>query len=131
MHEVSLVIGLARQLERICEEHGAQRVTRFELEIGAMSNVVPKLLEDAIEVVSEDVDLIRDAEVVVHEVQLELHCRDCGAITHPESFTFGCPACGSTAVKAVKGEELLLRNVELEIDDLKDEDRDGPSMPSA
>jgi hypothetical protein len=34
-------------------------------------------------------------------------------------------------VKAVKGEELLLRNVELEIDDLKDEDRDGPSMPSA
>ena len=51
MHEVSLVIGLARQLEEICEQHGAQRVTRFELEVGALSNVVPSLLAEAIEVV--------------------------------------------------------------------------------
>ena len=131
MHEVSLVIGLARQLEEICRDHGAQRVTRFELEVGAMSNVVPKLLADAIDVISEEIDILRDAEVVVHEIALELHCRACGAVTHPESFTFGCPACGSTAVSAEKGQELLLRNVELEIDDVEDRASDGPSMPSA
>lgn len=129
MHEVSLVIGLARQLEDLCEQHGARRVTRFELEIGAMSNVVPSLLAEAIEVVSEDVDAIRGADVVIHEIALELHCTACGAITHPESFTFGCPNCGSAAVRAEKGEELLLRNVELEIDDLDADARAGSPSP--
>ena len=131
MHEVSLVIGLARQLETLCDEHGAKRVTRFELEIGSMSNVVPQLLAEAIDVVSEDVDVLRGAEAVIHEIELELHCTSCGAITRPESFTFGCPNCGSTAVSAEKGQELLLRNVELEVDDLADEQRDGPSTPPA
>jgi len=131
MHEVSLVIGLAHQLESLCEEHGAKRVTRFELEVGSMSNVVPGLLAEAIAVVSEDVDAIRDAEVVIHEIALEIHCTSCGGVTQPESFTFGCPLCGSTAVRAEKGEELLLRNVELEIDDVSDDMRDGPSVPPA
>lgn len=131
MHEVSLVIGLARQLEALCVEHGAERVTRFEIEVGAMSNVVPDLLADAIDVVAEDVDVLRGAEAVIHHIALELHCTACSAVTQPESFTFGCPNCGSTAVRAVKGEELLLRNVELEVGDAADDKRDGPSLPPA
>lgn len=117
MHEVSLVIGLVGQLEAIAGEHGATRVRRFVLEVGSLSNVVPELLSDAVKVVAEDVPLIRDAECVIEEVRLSLRCHECGAVTQPESFTFGCPECGSVAVEAEKGEELLLRQVELELPD--------------
>lgn len=127
MHEVSLVIGLVGQLEEIARENDAIGVRRFVLQVGAMSNVVPELLRDAIAVVSEDVPLIRDAECVIEEVHLQLHCKTCDSVTQPESFTFGCPACGSAAVEVQKGEELLLLQVELELSDAPDTaDEDSP-----
>lgn len=130
MHEVSLVIGLVGQLEAIAREHQARSVRRFVLQVGALSNVVPELLRDAVEVVKEDVPLIRDAECVIEEVHLRLHCRACGRTTEPESFTFGCPACGSVEVEVQEGEQLLLMQVELEIDDAAQEsEEDRPGDP--
>lgn len=130
MHEVSLVIGLVGQLEEIAREHHATSVRRFVLQVGALSNVVPELLRDAIAVVSEEVPLIRDAECVIEEVHLRLHCRTCGRTTEPESFTFGCPACGSVEVDVQHGEELLLLQVELEVSDAPEAPRqDRPGEP--
>lgn len=130
MHEVSLVIGLVGQLEAIARENDAIGVRRFVLQVGAMSNVVPELLRDAIAVVSEDVPLIRDAECVIEEVHLRLRCRTCESVTQPESFTFGCPVCGSVAVEVEQGEELLLLQVELELSDAPGApDEDSPDDP--
>lgn len=115
MHEVSLVIGLVGQLEAIAAEHGATRVRRFVLEVGALSNVVPDLLKDAVDIVGQDVELLRGAQCVVDAVAFALHCESCGVSSEPERFAFSCPECGSLAVRTERGDELLLRNVELEI----------------
>ena len=115
MHEVSLVTGLARQLEDLCREHGATRVVRFELEVGAMANVVPELLSQAIDLVSDDVEVMRRADFTVVDVALEIVCTECASTSHPATFDFSCPQCGSGAVRVTRGEELLLRDVELEL----------------
>jgi hydrogenase nickel incorporation protein HypA/HybF len=125
MHEVSLALGLVGQLESIAAEHGARRVHRFVLEVGAMSNVVPELLEDAVGIVGADRPLLRDAECVIETVALEISCAECGAVTHPDRFRFQCPACGGSAVRTERGEDLLLRNVELEIPDTEPVGREG------
>ena len=114
MHEVSIVQGLCEQLGALAREHRAHRIHRIEVEIGALSNVVPELFRDAFEVVRASVELIEGAELVVHEVPLVVACADCEQEFELAEAVFLCPGCQSTRLDVRQGEELLLRQVELE-----------------
>lgn len=117
MHELSLVQGLCRQLDELAKEHGASRVTELTVEVGVLANVVPELLRQAFLAVRPQVPLIRDAEMTLRVVPLTITCRDCGAVTDVDEPRFRCPACASPRVSARGGEELLLRDVSLEIEE--------------
>jgi hydrogenase nickel incorporation protein HypA/HybF len=117
MHEVSIARGLCNQLRELARDHGATRIHRVEIEVGAMSNVVADLLRQAFEVLREDFDLISDADLSIREVDLVVACASCDRESRLDRFVFQCPLCGSTRLDVKQGEELLLRNVELEIEE--------------
>ena len=117
MHELSICRGLCTQLQELASEHGAEKIRRIEIEVGAMSNVVPELLDQAFRVMRDTESLIAEAELVIHEVPLVAHCLDCDSDQQMERFVFECPACSSTKLLVTQGEELLLRQVELEIEE--------------
>ena len=127
MHELSLVVGLCEQLREMAAAHGSTRVTHLHLEVGRASNVVPALLREAFEATREHEPLIVGARLELTEVGLRLHCEDCGHEHEPERMVLACPACRSTAVRVIRGEELLLRSVEMELEGDGDgrEDRSG------
>lgn len=117
MHELSLVQGLCRQLDGLAKEHGASRVTALTVEVGVLANVVPELLRQAFLAIRPHAPLIRDAAMTLRVVPLTITCRDCGGVTDVDEPRFRCPACGSARVSARGGEELLLRDVSLEIEE--------------
>ncbi len=117
MHELSLAQGLCGQLETLAREHHASRVHRVEIEVGALSNVVPELLQQAFEVLQESVDLITQAQLVIREVPLVVACAECDVESELERIVFHCPACGSTRLDLRQGEDILLRQVELETEE--------------
>ena len=117
MHELSICRGLCTQLHELAAEHGADKIRRVEIEVGAMSNVVPELLDQAFQVMRDSMPLIAGAELVVRRVPLLADCSDCGNEQELQRFVFECPACGSTKLTVTQGEELLLRQVELGIEE--------------
>ena len=117
MHEVSIARGLCTQLRQLADEHRATRIHRAAIEVGAMSNVVPDLLRQAFEVIREEIDLISTAELVIREVPLVVHCAACDTDSELERFVFQCPHCESTRLDVLQGEDLLLRDVELEVEE--------------
>ena len=117
MHELSICQGLCNQLGQLAREHGADRIRKVEIEVGTLSNVVPELLEQAFAVMRERVPLIAEARLVIREVQLLAHCDGCDSDQELDQFVFQCPACGSTKLDVRQGEDLLLRQVELEIEE--------------
>jgi len=117
MHELSLVHGLCRQLDELANEHGASRILELTVEVGVLSNVVPELLRQAFLAMRPQVPLIEEAELILREVPLTLTCAECGCTTEVRELRFLCPACDSPRVDARGGEELLLRNVSLEIEE--------------
>ncbi len=115
MHELSIMQALVTQLEDIARNHGATRIVRFTVEIGELANVVPELLEQAFIVFREAVPILRDTTMDIRRVDLQVVCRTCGTTFHPDGYRFRCRHCNSTDVVTLQGEELLLRDVELEI----------------
>lgn len=121
MHELSLAMGLCRQLSRIRDERGAARIVEAVVEVGALSNVVPELLRQAFLAHREQVPELAHTDLVVRSVPLTLACAACGRVSETMAVRLRCPACASPRVTIRAGESLLLREVHLEIEEDADE----------
>ncbi len=112
MHELSI----ADAIVRIATEHGAgRRVTRVEVKVGHLRQVVPSALEFAFELVADDTP-VEGAELVLEVVPAQGRCRDCGAETVLAGFPLACSACEGLDVEVLCGEELLVDSLEVEED---------------
>jgi hydrogenase nickel incorporation protein HypA/HybF len=113
MHELSI----ADAVVTIASRHAAGRkVTRVDLRVGHLRQVVPDSLEFAFELVAQGT-AVEGAELVMQEVPADVSCRACGAMTKLEAFPAHCAACGALDVEVSGGDELLVEALELEDQD--------------
>jgi hydrogenase nickel incorporation protein HypA/HybF len=110
MHELAIadsVVTIARRHAR------GRRVTRVDLRVGHLRQVVPSALEFAFELLTQDTEL-EQAELMIEQVPSAGICRACGAATPLPGFPLCCVSCGSLDVEVTAGEELLVDSLELE-----------------
>jgi hydrogenase nickel incorporation protein HypA/HybF len=110
MHELSLTQGIID----LCLQHaGGRRVKLLEVEIGELSSVVPEAIEFCFEACSRDT-LLEGAELAIIRIPGRGECQDCSAET-PLTELFGaCLHCGSNRVVIINGEEMRVREIEVE-----------------
>ncbi len=110
MHELAIAEAVAAAVER----HAAGReVTRVELRVGHLRQVVPSALEFSFAVVTRGTPL-DGAALAIEEVPARTHCRACGARSVQAGFPLACGDCGSLDVEVIAGEELLVEAFEVE-----------------
>jgi hydrogenase nickel incorporation protein HypA/HybF len=110
MHELSI----AGALVEIVSRHAAgRRVTRVEVRVGRLRQVVPSALEFAFELVARDTPA-EGAELVLEHVAAAGICRTCGSESELDAFPLACAACGGWDLDIVRGEELTVDSLELE-----------------
>jgi hydrogenase nickel incorporation protein HypA/HybF len=111
MHEMSITQGIIE----ICESYvGGRRVLSVDVEIGELSSVVPDAVEFCFEACSQGT-LLEGARINIIRIPGRGQCLDCGALT-PLTALFGeCQRCGGYQVTVVSGEEMRVR--EIEVDD--------------
>ena len=110
MHELSIASAVIEIVERHAR---GRRVTRVELKVGHLRQVVPSALEFAFELVSQGTPA-EGSELVMEEVPASVSCRSCRAATTLRAFPAQCAACGSLDVEVTGGEELLVDALEVE-----------------
>lgn len=116
MHELSIMQSLVEQLDAIAHQHHADRIARFTIEVGELSNIVPEILVNAFALIKAETPLLAHTLMEVRQIPIILSCNACGRKFSPEMLKFRCDECGSVDVQMLQGEELLLRDVELEIE---------------
>lgn len=116
MHEVSIMESLHEQLTSLARANGATRVRRVAVEIGELSNVVPEMLHQAFLAFREVEPLLAEADLEIRSLPVRVRCHSCKQESDAEGFRIRCRLCGGTEVEVIQGEELLLRDVELEVD---------------
>jgi hydrogenase nickel incorporation protein HypA/HybF len=110
MHE----LAIAGSLAEIAERHAAgRRVTRVEVSVGHLRQVVPDALAFAFALVTEGTAL-DGAELVLEEVPAAGRCRGCGAEDRLDAFPLACRACGGWDVEVTAGEELRVESLDLD-----------------
>jgi hydrogenase nickel incorporation protein HypA/HybF len=112
MHELSIADAVAQVATR---HASGRRVTRVELKVGYLRQVVPSALEFAWQLVTDHTPL-EGAELAIEEIPPRGRCRTCNAATTMESFPLQCRHCGGLDVELLAGEELLVDALELDDD---------------
>jgi hydrogenase nickel incorporation protein HypA/HybF len=110
MHEMSITQGIID----ICEQHAAgRRVLSLDVEIGELSSVVPEAIEFCFEACSQ-CTVLEGARLKIIRISGRGRCQDCGGETPLESVFAACVRCGGFRVVIEAGEEMRVREIEVE-----------------
>jgi hydrogenase nickel incorporation protein HypA/HybF len=111
MHEMSITQGIIE----LCLEHaGGRRIRSLIVEIGELSSAVPEAIEFCFEACSRET-LLEGAQLSIIRIPAIGLCQECRQETQLAELYDSCHHCGSNRVTIMAGEELRVR--EIEVDD--------------
>jgi hydrogenase nickel incorporation protein HypA/HybF len=117
MHEMSIaqsVIAIASRHAAARQQDGVMpRVTRVELKVGYLRQVVPTAIHFNFELAAQGTPVV-GAELVIEGIPAIGVCRRCRSETRLESFPLQCAACAGFDLEIVAGEELDVEALEIE-----------------
>lgn len=109
MHE----LGITQNIVAIVAEHAKGiKVKRVILEIGKLSAVMPDAIQFCFDICSQGT-ILQGAILEIREISGLARCRQCGAEILLEQ-PFGICDCGSRQLDLIAGEELKIKEIEIE-----------------
>lgn len=114
MHEMSLTEGVVRILEDQAAAHGFAKVKTVWLEIGELSTVVPESMEFCFDAVARGNPLTAGARLEIIRVPGAAWCMDCAQAVAVTSRIDLCPRCGGTKLAITAGEDMRIKELEVE-----------------
>jgi hydrogenase nickel incorporation protein HypA/HybF len=113
MHELSLAENILQQIEDAAQTQQFHRVKTVWLEIGKLACVEQEALRFFFAVVTED-SIARQAKLEIIGIAGQAVCNDCHRTLLITALYQACPYCGSYALQITQGNEMRIRELEVE-----------------
>lgn len=110
MHEIGVVRSMMRTVEDFARDNGIDEIVSIVLEIGDLTMIIPKYVEDIYSVVSKDTRF-EGTELVIEMVEGQGVCRDCKRafpIVKNEGY---CPRCGRRNADIISGRDFIIKEI--------------------
>lgn len=126
MHEMGIVIHLAKTLDELAEEHHITKIGSVTLSVGEVSGIVNDLFIDAWEYFKKKHPILGDSELRMEVIPAVTHCDGCGEDYETVAHGKICPHCGSKETWLIQGNECIIKEIEAETaPEEEDPDADG------
>jgi len=113
MHEMSLCESVLQVIEQQAEAQQFRRVTAVWLEIGALSGVEPEAMRFCFDVVMQG-SLADGARLEIMDAPGEAWCLPCAQNVAVRQLYDQCPHCGSHQLQIVGGDQMRIKELEVE-----------------
>ncbi len=110
MHELGICDALLKMIRGIMKDEELTEVERITVEVGSLSGVVPRFLEDCWEAVADGTELEK-TEFVVEELPGTARCMDCGEQFVADLNDLSCPKCRGKKLLPLTGRDLTLKEI--------------------
>ncbi len=117
MHEMSIVLHIAKSVEKVAVENKVDKVTRVTLQIGEVSTIVPDYLTECWKIYCNDISVLAGASLEVEVVPAITSCNSCGRTFPTVANGKTCPFCASEATHLMQGDEHYIKEIEVESED--------------
>lgn len=113
MHEMSLAEGVLQIIEDAAHKQGFTRVKTVWLEIGQLACVEPESLRFAFDVVARG-SIAQQARLEIIGRAGRGQCVKCSLEIPLAALYEACPGCGSYEIRVTGGDEMRVRELEVE-----------------
>ena len=110
MHEIGVVRSMLRTVEDFARENAIEDIVSIVLEIGDLSLIVPKYVEDIYAAIVPGTRFER-TELVIETVEGVGVCRECRRafpIVKNEGY---CPRCGRRDADIISGRDFVVKEI--------------------
>lgn len=112
MHELSVCQEMMQQVMQIAAEKNASSVDCITVHLGPLSGIEAHLLKQAFPFAAAGT-VAEQAELIIKELPVRVHCQQCGADTDARVNRLLCGECGDYHTQLISGDEMLLASLEL------------------
>ena len=114
MHELGLVNYVVKQVTKIAEENQVTKVGSVTLEFGEVSGIVTSYLYDYWNWYTKKFPLFDGAKLICEEIPAITWCDNCKKTYPTVQFGKTCPHCGSGNTWLQQGNEMNIKQIEVE-----------------
>ncbi len=113
MHELSIAMSIVELAGEEARKAGAATITKVEVEIGTLAGVESDALLFAWDAATEG-SMAAKAPLIIHSVEAQAHCLECGMDFQASHFYVQCPHCESFRYQITRGKELRISSLMVE-----------------
>ena len=113
MHELGVVFYVIRDVKKIGEDSGVEKINSVTVEIGEVSGVIHEQLLDCWKWASAREVMVKDAELIIEPIKAITFCEDCKKEYPTVEHGKICPHCGSEHTYPITGNEFNIKEIEV------------------
>lgn len=114
MHEMGIVLHLAKTLDETAEEHQLTAIGKVVLQVGEVSGIMTDLFTDAWNYFKVRNPVLVNSELVLETIPAVTWCDNCKQTYETVKYGKECPYCHSGETWLLRGNECIIKEIEAE-----------------
>lgn len=110
MHELGIIIEVVKQVETYAQENNLTEVEKIVLQVGELSSMYPKYIEDVYPIAVERTSL-KDTKLEIEMLPGLGTCKSCNFGYNLVLNKNKCPLCGSEEYLVISGTEFYIKSI--------------------
>ena len=114
MHEMGIVIHLAKTLDDFAKENNVTKVGSVTLSVGEVSGIVTDLFIEAWDYFKQKHPILNESKLNIETIPAITHCDSCNQNYKTIPNGRICPNCASQETWLIQGNECIIKEIEAE-----------------
>ena len=110
MHEIGVVKQVVRTVEDFAAENNVKKIDEVVLDIGELSLIIPKYVEEIYPVATEGT-ILEGTKLIMNVIPGMAECDDCDEIFNVIECNGHCPNCNSFNKTVLSGKDFTVREI--------------------
>ena len=110
MHELGIIFEVVKTVRKFAEENGITKIDTLVLQIGEISPIVPKYIEEAYPA-AVDRTPFEDMKLKIEIVPSNGRCNNCSTNFNLLEHEGNCPSCGKKDFEVLSGREFMIKEI--------------------
>ena len=114
MHELSVVLHIAKTLDELAEENRLSRIGSVTLQVGEVSGIMTDYFTECWDYFKKKHPLLSDSQLKLETLPAVTFCEGCRQEYETVRYGRICPYCGSERTYLLTGNECIIKEIEAE-----------------
>ena len=110
MHELGIMYNVVETVVGIAKENQVEKIEKLVLQIGELSPVVPRFIEECYPA-AIDGTILQDTKLEIEILPGNARCNHCGQVYNLLANKRVCPACNGEEWELLGGKEFMIKEI--------------------